>query len=1002
MTLYFKRAGLNLILYFIVNVFLIAAMPFSKKTKKETATKVVSRRAGVRGSSLPPQKPTARNANALRSKSGGRRISDRLKPLLAKVVSVVSSDSINEAFFNLTDDMREFFECETLVIYSVDSDKDQLFSRNHISDEVVEIRIDTSKSNLQGYVFRTGTSLNIKDVYSKKELAQYPGLAHDPSWDNKIGIKSRSVLVVPIFHKSKTIGVLEIINKLDLAPFSEQLLKLAENLSGFLGSALEKLAHEENKEKLQAIGLAIQEAAVMEDILLNTTPPMLDLFDADIVNIFAVDQRQNEIYSKTKTPFGIRERRVPIGSQSIVGWVALEKRMVNINDVRFSESLSKYHPDLVYDNTWDKEMSIETKAMLCCPMIHENKLMGILQVINTRVAEPFNSNHEKNIIAVAQMLAIAFHNNSKFIRAKYHKFSYLINHGILSPKELESSLIKAGKAKVDLEDLLLHERGIKRSDIGKSLESYYGTPYLGYSDSTHLPVSYFEGLNKKHLIRNHWVPVHRDDDLVIVLLDDPSDTDKVRNIKMTFPKREIQFKVGLKADIVDYLIGAPAEEDHEEDRNPKETENVSTLLESLISESQDTAAEIAEEEAENAISERDSSIVRLVNKIIIDAYNEGISDIHVEPGMGREEMLVRYRKEGDCEIAQKIPNAYKRAFISRIKIMSKLDIAERRVPQDGKIMMKYGNKKIELRVAVCPTVGGNEDVVMRILAASKPLPLEKMNFCERDEKLVKTSIAKPYGLVLVVGPTGSGKTTTLHAALGHINTPKKKIWTAEDPVEITQRGLRQVQIHNKIGFDFARAMRSFLRGDPDVIMVGEMRDVETCSIGLEASLTGHLVFSTLHTNSAPETITRLIDMGMNPINFADALVLIAAQRLVKTLCKHCRKDYHPSQEEFDMLVQEYGPTQFLKLGVEYNDDFKLKKPVGCERCGQSGYLGRMGLYELLEGTKAIKRLIMQRALMDVILEQAIQDGMTTLKQDGIQKILKGECDYKQVSAVCVV
>jgi len=259
-----------------------------------------------------------------------------------------------------------------------------------------------------------------------------------------------------------------------------------------------------------------------------------------------------------------------------------------------------------------------------------------------------------------------------------------------------------------------------------------------------------------------------------------------------------------------------------------------------------------------------------------------------------------------------------------------------------------------------------------------------------------------YGLILAVGPTGSGKTTTLHSALGYINTPKKKIWTAEDPVEITQRGLRQLQTHNKIGLDFARAMRSFLRGDPDVIMVGEMRDVETCSIGLEASLTGHLVFSTLHTNSAPETITRLIDMGMNPINFADALILISAQRLVKTLCKNCKKDYHPTREEFDILVEEYGATEFLKLGIEYNDDLMLKGPVGCNACGQTGYDGRTGLHELLEGTREVKRLIMKGALMEEIQEQAIRDGMTTLKQDGIQKIFKGDCDYKQVAAVCVV
>ena len=528
-------------------------MPFFKKPQKEDSASGASRSGNVQGSVLPSQKQkTQGNESELRKKSGGRRVSDRLKPLLAKVVSVVSSDSINEAFFNLTDGMKQFFECETLVIYAVSSDKTKLSSINYISDEVVEKHVNISKANVPGYVFKTGNSLNIKDVYDKKELAQYSGLSHDSSWDKKLGIKSRSVIAVPIFHKSKTIGVLEIINNLESGPFSEQLLKLAENLSESLGSALEKLSHEEDKEKLQAIGLAIQEATVMEDILFDTTLPMLDLFDADIVNIFAVNKRRNEIYSKIKTPSGIKERRVPIDPTSVVGWVALEKRMVNINNVSLPESLTKYHPDLVYDKTWDEEIGIATKAMLCCPMIHGGKLMGILQVINTRMVEPFDSNHEKNIIAIAQMLAIAFHNNSKFVQAKPHKFSYLINQGILSPEELESSLIAARKSKVDLENVLLQDRGIKRSDLGKSLESYYGIPYLGYSDSTLLPKSYFEGLNKKHLIRNHWVPVHKDESRIVILLDDPSDMDKVRSIKTTFPKKEIQFKVGLRADIVDF------------------------------------------------------------------------------------------------------------------------------------------------------------------------------------------------------------------------------------------------------------------------------------------------------------------------------------------------------------------------------------------------------------------------------------------------------------------
>jgi type II secretory ATPase GspE/PulE/Tfp pilus assembly ATPase PilB-like protein len=254
----------------------------------------------------------------------------------------------------------------------------------------------------------------------------------------------------------------------------------------------------------------------------------------------------------------------------------------------------------------------------------------------------------------------------------------------------------------------------------------------------------------------------------------------------------------------------------------------------------------------------------------------------------------------------------------------------------------------------------------------------------------------------VVGPTGSGKTTTLHSCLGYINKPERKIWTAEDPVEITQEGLRQVQMLNKIGLDFARAMKSFLRGDPDVIMVGEMRDAETCSIGLEASLTGHLVFSTLHTNSAPETIIRLIDMGMNPLNFADALLLIVAQRLVRTLCKQCKEDYHPDREEFDRLVKEYGEKKFKNLNIEYTDDLMLKKPVGCTSCNETGYAGRTALHELLDGTDDIKRMILKNELVENLRAQAIKDGMTTLKQDGIYKIFKGDCDLKQVLAVCIV
>jgi type II secretory ATPase GspE/PulE/Tfp pilus assembly ATPase PilB-like protein len=275
-----------------------------------------------------------------------------------------------------------------------------------------------------------------------------------------------------------------------------------------------------------------------------------------------------------------------------------------------------------------------------------------------------------------------------------------------------------------------------------------------------------------------------------------------------------------------------------------------------------------------------------------------------------------------------------------------------------------------------------------------------MGMSERNYKAFVDMITKPYGIVLVVGPTGSGKTTTLHAALRYINKPETKIWTAEDPVEITQEGLRQVQVLPKIGFDFATAMRSFLRADPDVIMVGEMRDHETVATGIEASLTGHLVFSTLHTNSAPETITRLLDMGMDPFNFADAILGVLAQRLVRILCKDCKEKYQPSRDEFDALIRAYEGDASA-LGISYVDDLTLFRPKGCPACGNTGYRGRTALLELLAGTDEIKSLIQGRAKIEELRTQAIKDGMTTLMQDGIRKIFLGETDLVQVRKVCI-
>ena len=939
---------------------------------------------------------------------------NKAKSMLARIQS---SKDLAASIPLLINELKELWDCEAITLFALDRDKRQLFSRNKIIDSQPEVRVDISTSSLAGYVAAVGKAVNISDAYSQEELTQFhPKLSQGSTLDSIVSMRTRSLMVLPIPHNKKLVGVMEVIHRKNGDPFTEKEFKLAREVAPALGQILFKLEEQYGmgpipaepqvtpEERLHTISQAIHSAKNIDEILIELKDSILKLFESQAITIYAVDQHSNEIFSKVKSGEQINEIRLPISPVSIAGWIAMEQKSVNIADVYNEDELKDFHTDLRFDSSWDKKSGNISKSVMGCPMLYSGKLMGVVQLVNKLNGEKFTEQDEKAASIIAETLALAFHNQSKFVEPKPTKFSYLTHNGIITEEELTQSTAKARKNQLDLESILMKDLKIQRKDLGKSLESFYDLPYFGYSDTVILPAENLTGLNRNFLAKNFWIPVQKENNKITILINDPNNPDKNLNIKQIFPKSEIQYKVGLKVDILDFLnssLGIEAS-DNSDDGEPL-TEEMSSLLNALKDEQGEFEFDAGEEDdGANAISETDSTIVRLVNKVLIDAYERGVSDIHIEPGIAKENVLVRFRKDGTCTIYEEIPSIYKQALISRIKIMSRLDIAERRMPQDGKIKMKYGKKEIEYRVATCPTVGGNEDAVLRILAASKPIPLENMNFSDRNLKLIQNSAAKPYGLILVVGPTGSGKTTTLHSTLGFINKPDRKIWTAEDPVEITQKGLRQVQMLNKIGLNFARAMKSFLRGDPDVIMVGEMRDAETCSIGLEASLTGHLVFSTLHTNSAPETITRLIDMGMNPLNFADALLLIVAQRLVRTLCKKCKEDHHPTQEEFDSLVKEYGEEEFEKLGITYSDELMLKKPVGCDSCNDTGYSGRTGIHECLEGTDEIKRMIMKKSLVEELREQALNDGMTTLKQDGIYKVFKGDTDLKQVLAVCIV
>ncbi len=747
------------------------------------------------------------------------------------------------------------------------------------------------------------------------------------------------------------------------------------------------------QKRLNNITNKIHSAKDTNDIILNMQAEILSLFEADRITIYVVDGAKKQIVSRFKTGDEIAEIRVDINNSSISGYCAASGKVVNINNSYDDNELRRINPELNFNKSYDAQTGYRTTQVLAAPIIHNKFLLGVIQLINKKDGTHFTLEDQSSVMEIAKVLGLAFFNNQKIIqKRKPTKYDFLIINNIITEKDMQTAMENARKLKKSVESVLMSDFNVSKDDIGKSLSAFYKTRFIAFDDKMVIPGQLLKGLKVNFLRNNVFVPVSQSGNKVAVAMENPDFLPARDTIKQMIQGKDFEFCVSLKDDIfqmIDLFFDVKRSEILED----------SGSIEDLLGQLETNEEEDFDEM--DRVSEEDGTIVQLVNKMIIDGFNRNASDIHIEPRPGKANSVIRFRIDGACQVYQTIPYTFKQALVSRLKIMSDLDISERRLPQDGKIKFKkYAPLDIELRVATIPTAGGVEDVVMRILAAGEPIPLDKMGMNERNYNVFTEMIKKPYGIVLVVGPTGSGKTTTLHAALHYINKPETKIWTAEDPVEITQEGLRQVQVLPKIGFDFSTAMRAFLRADPDVIMVGEMRDHETVATGIEASLTGHLVFSTLHTNSAPETITRLLDMGMDPFNFADALLGILAQRLVRTLCKDCKEEYHPSREEYDMLVRTYN-GDFDAMGFPYNDDLKLCKPKGCPKCGNTGYRGRTGLHEILAGTDEMQNMIQVRAKMEELRAQAIQDGMSTLMQDGIRKTFLGQTDFFQVRKVCM-
>jgi len=750
------------------------------------------------------------------------------------------------------------------------------------------------------------------------------------------------------------------------------------------------------RKKLTQITNQINSAESISHILMTLKDKILELLDAERLTIYAIDTKNQELYSLQKVGDVPKEIRVPKSFASIAGFTALARKTVNIKDAYDAAELAKFHQNLKFDQRWDKQTGFRTKTVLAVPIMFEKYLLGVIQLINKRHGPAFTSQDEDGTEEIARILGIAFYNQHRAARqTKPSRFGGLIDRGIASEKDIETAVSSARVNNTTVERILIDDHNVPKDELGKSLAQYFGTQFFSYDGEQTIHSDLRERVTSDMWKKYVCAPVERKPGVLVVAVDDPQDLTRLDGIRAMNLAPRYEFWVGLKHDILTYIASSYGESLE----STPESADLAKIIDSLG----EGEAEVEEERKDDApeIDETDSGIVRLANQLIIEAFARGASDIHVEPDGSKNPCGIRLRIDGDCVKFMEVPGAHRNALVQRLKIMAKLDISERRKPQDGKIRFKYSKGMIELRVATIPTANSNEDVVMRLLAASKPLPIEKMGFSERNLTRFKEILHKPYGICLVVGPTGSGKTTTLHSALGFINTEDMKIWTAEDPVEITQKGLRQVQVQPKIDFTFAAAMRSFLRADPDVIMVGEMRDHETAAIGIEASLTGHLVFSTLHTNSAPETITRLLDMEIDPFNFADALLGIMAQRLIRVLCAKCKEGYHPTPEEFEEIIEVYGYEYWPSSGFTYSDDLTLYKPKGCTTCNNTGYKGRMGVHELLVGTDDVKRAVQRKAPIDELRKLALDQGMRTLMQDAIEKALRGFTDIKQARAIAV-
>lgn len=554
----------------------------------------------------------------------------------------------------------------------------------------------------------------------------------------------------------------------------------------------------------------------------------------------------------------------------------------------------------------------------------------------------------------------------------------LIQEGLLSESDAKMHAQEAKKNKTPLISYLVNAKLVDSKRVASVAMASFGVPYfdLDAIDKSNLPISLVsEVLIRKH----HALPLYKRGKTLFIAMSDPTNLQAIDDIKF-------QSRLNPETILVEENKLAHAIDTYLESLNTAMTDLMDSDLDNLVTSSSAGDEEIGSKDAIN-VDIDDAPIVRFVNKILLDAIKKGVSDIHMEPY--EKNFRIRFRSDGILSTVPSPPANIANRIISRIKVMAKMDIAERRIPQDGRIKLTISkNRALDFRVNTCPTLFG-EKVVLRILdSTAAHIGIEKLGFEPEQERLFLKAINKPYGMVLVTGPTGSGKTVTLYTGLNLLNSVERNISTAEDPVEITVEGINQVNVNPKAGLTFATALRSFLRQDPDIIMVGEIRDLETAEIAVKAAQTGHLVLSTLHTNDAPQTLNRLMQMGIEPFNIVSAVNLIMAQRLARRLCEHCKTPVNYP----DNVLKSIGFTDAEIQSIT------VYGPVGCENC-TNGYKGRVGIYQVMTLSDGMRQLILEGGNALQLAEQATAEGINDLRASGLNKVRSGITSLEEIDRV---